>query len=122
MEAIQVEGDLYGERSSGEAAVATDTEVGVGSCRGEVGHGPEDSAEVPAGSAPAERDATKAYVANTADPFADSWEEIRPLLVAENHNSDLAALEVLLMSEVLVGSNQYFKTSGFSRIRVSIFT
>ena len=41
----------------------------------------------------------------------------RPLLVAENHNSDLAALQVLLISEVLVGGNQYFKTSGFSRIK-----
>lgn len=41
----------------------------------------------------------------------------RPLLVAENHNSDLAILQALLMSEVLIGGNQYFKTSGFSRIK-----
>ena len=40
----------------------------------------------------------------------------RPLLVAENHNRDLAALQVLLVSEILVGGNQYFKTSGLSRI------
>jgi hypothetical protein len=40
----------------------------------------------------------------------------RPLLVAENHNSDLATLQVLLVSKILVGGNQYFKTSRLSRI------
>ena len=40
----------------------------------------------------------------------------RPLLVAKNHNSDLATLQVLLVSKILVGGNQYFKTSRLSRI------
>lgn len=32
-----------------------------------------------------------------------------PLLIAKYHNSDLAALQVLLMSKVLLCGNQYFK-------------
>ena len=34
-----------------------------------------------------------------------------PLLVAKDHNRDPATLQVLLMNEVLVRCNQYFKTS-----------
>ena len=65
-EEIQVEDELYGERSAGIATLATSrTGVDVRDCGGKSGHGPEDSAKVPAGSAPAKRDATKAYVANT---------------------------------------------------------
>ena len=42
----------------------------------------------------------------------------RPLLLAKDHTSDLAALEVLLVSKILVSGNQYFKTSGLSRIEL----
>ena len=56
--------DLYGERSAGEAAVAADTEGIAGDRGSKGGHGPENGAEIPAGSKTAERDATKAYVAN----------------------------------------------------------
>src|SRR3954452_10214580 len=63
--AIQVGDDLYGERSAGKATLAAGrAEVVVGDCVSEGGHGSEDSAEIPAGSTAAERDATKAYVAN----------------------------------------------------------
>src|SRR5205814_2000576 len=52
--AVQVGDDLYGERSAGKATLAAGRAgVGVGDCSGEGGHGPEDSAQVPAGSAPA---------------------------------------------------------------------
>src|SRR3954453_7687781 len=54
-EAIQVGDDLYGERSAGKATLAAGrAEVVVGDCVSEGGHGPEDSAEIPAGSTPAE--------------------------------------------------------------------
>src|SRR3954469_6246296 len=59
--AIQVGGDLYDERSVGKTTVAARwTAVDAGHCVGEGGHGPEHSWKVPAGSAPAKRDATKA--------------------------------------------------------------
>jgi hypothetical protein len=43
----------------------------------------------------------------------------RPLLVAKDHDRDLPALQVLLVSEILVGGDQYFKTSGLSRIYIA---
>jgi hypothetical protein len=53
----------------------------------------------------------------TASTTARTWDaQHRPLLVAKDHNSDFAALQVLLVNEILVGSNQYFKTTGLSRI------
>src|SRR6185437_5161401 len=65
-EAIQVGDDLYGEQSAGETALAADTEVVAGDCGSEIGDGLENGAEIPAGSTIAERDATKAYLANAA--------------------------------------------------------
>jgi hypothetical protein len=65
-EAIQVEDDLYGERSAGETAVAAGAEALGGSCGSKVRNGLKDGAEVSARSKTAERDATKAYVANAA--------------------------------------------------------
>ena len=44
--------------------MAADTDGVAGGCGSKSGHGSEDGAEVPAGSKTAERDATKAYVAN----------------------------------------------------------
>ncbi len=65
-EAIQVEDDLYGERSAGETAVAAGAEAVCGSRGGKVRHGRENGAEILARSKTAERDAGKAYVANAA--------------------------------------------------------
>jgi hypothetical protein len=62
--AIQVGSDLYGDGLAGEAAMAADTDGVAGGGGSKSGHGSEDGAEVPAGSKTAERDATKAYVAN----------------------------------------------------------
>jgi hypothetical protein len=62
--AIQVGNDLYGDGSAGEAAMAADAEGVAGGCGSKSGDGPEDGTEVPARSKTAERDATKAYVAN----------------------------------------------------------
>jgi hypothetical protein len=63
--------------------VATGPDFGVGSGGGQDGDGPEDSAEVPARSASAERERTKAYVANTTGPIFRYLERIRQLLIAE---------------------------------------
>jgi hypothetical protein len=64
--AIQVEDDLYGERSTGEEAVAAGAEGIGGGCGSKVRHGLDNGAEIPARSKTAERDATKAYVENAA--------------------------------------------------------
>src|SRR6478672_6869073 len=64
--AIQVEDDLYGERSTGETAVAAGAEAIGRGCGSKIRDGLEDGAEIPARSKTAERDATKAYVANAA--------------------------------------------------------
>jgi len=58
--------DLYGERSAGKAALAAGSgEIVVGSRRSQGGHGPKDGAEVPAGSAAAERHEEQTQLANS---------------------------------------------------------
>ena len=82
-EAIQVEDDLYGERSAGETAVAAGAETLCRSRGGKVWHGLEDGAEIPARSMTAREMQERHTWRTRPDPFADTWEEIRQLLLAE---------------------------------------